>query len=248
MLPRHNDAVGSQVALILTSTLRPHAGVAVKVNSERLRAVQYLETLRWWKRNSPWPILFADNSGSSLLNELRFEGGEDCVVIAVEPPPEDLAATRGKGLAEAFMLREAMTRLDPKFTAIVKVTGRLTVRNIGRCLASMDGRFVTCKISPDLTFSDSRVFAGDRESLRYLVNRVIDGADDESGRYFEHELAAGALSLISGGVPFRAFHRLPSVRGVSGTSGNAYGGAFHEAARLAHDGVRRFVRWRHLSL
>jgi hypothetical protein len=61
-------------------------------------------------------------------------------------------------------------------------------------------------------------------------------------------LAAGALSLISDGVPFRAFHRLPSVRGVSGTSGNAYGGAFHEAARLAHDGVRRFVRWRHLSL
>jgi hypothetical protein len=228
--------------------VRPHPGVTVRVDDEQVRLSQYRHALRWWNSNSPWPIVFVDNSGSPLLEELNSEMNARCALMAVEPPPAHLVAARGKGLGEALMLRNAIARLDPKFNVIVKVTGRLTVTNINKCFSSFDGGFVTCKLKPDLTFSDSRVFAGDRQSVEYLVDHIIEKSNDEDVRYFEHELAAGALHLISQGIQFRSFRRLPSIRGISGTSGQSYGRGGHEAARLTYDGVRRFVRWRNLSL
>lgn len=234
--------------VVLTSTLSPHAGVTVSVKDEGVRLGQYLQALRWWKGSSPWPIVFADNSGLPLPEELSSEAGDRCTLLAVDPPPAQLIGTKGKGVGEALIIKTAMERMDQTFNVIVKVTGRLTVRNIHSCFSSVDGRFVTCKISPDLKFSDSRVFAGDRTSVGYLVDRVIERSNDADGRYFEHELAAGALQLFSEGVEFRAFHKLPSTRGGSGTMGSSYSGPLHDAARLAHDGVRRFIGWRHLSL
>jgi hypothetical protein len=233
--------------LILTSTVRPHPGVTVRVSDERVRLGQYRHALHWWKSNSPWPIVFVDNSGSPLLEELNPEMDARCALMTVEPPARSVAA-RGKGVCEALMLRSALERLDPKFNVIVKVTGRLTVANIDKCFSSFDDSFVTCKMTPDLTFSDSRIFAGDRQSVEYLVDCVIEKSNDEDVRYFEHDLAAGALHLVSEGIPFRSFRRLPSIRGISGTSGQSYGRVSHEAARLTYDGVRRFVRWRNLSL
>ena len=242
-----DDPVGTAPVLILTSTVRPHPGVTVRVNDEQIRLGQYRHALRWWKSNSPWPIVFVDNSGSPLFEELNPEMNARCLLMAVEPPPAHLAA-RGKGVCEALMLRSAIERLDPRFNVIVKVTGRLTVTNIDRCLPPFDGRFVTCKMTPDLTFSDSRIFAGDRQSVNYLADCIIEKSNDEDVRYFEHELAAGALHLISQGVAFRSFRRLPSIRGISGTSGQSYGRGWQVPARLTYDGVRRFVHWRNLSL
>lgn len=243
-----NDLVKAKPVLILTSTLQPHSGVAVMIHDERVRLRQYRQALRWWKTNSPWPVVFADNSGSRLLTELNSEASDRCTLLAVRIPPAFLVASKGKGVGEALILRDAMERIHSDFNVIVKVTGRLTVRNITNCFSALEGRFLTCKITPTLDFSDSRVFAGDRTSIQYLADRIVQKSDEQNERYFEHELAAGALHLFSQGVPFRAFHRLPAIRGMSGTSGKSYDSPWHQPARWAHDGVRHFTSSQHLSL
>lgn len=65
-----------QVVLLLTGCIRPNIkNDILAITDVETRKNQYLEAIRWYVQNTPYKIVFCENSGYDISSELRVSGG-----------------------------------------------------------------------------------------------------------------------------------------------------------------------------
>jgi hypothetical protein len=144
-----------------------------------------------------------ENSGSDLseLAEIAKRLPEKNVeFLSFKAPKFD--GSLGKGYGEMICLQHAIehSQLLARSRQFVKVTGRYYMTNATRFLLFVEGRRETeviCDMLLNLTWADSRVFAGTADFLRTYLFPLRDEVNDSQGSNFEHVLARAVHACMA---------------------------------------------------
>ena len=234
--------------LVMTACLEPkHGHVALAAPRERL--IEYRLSLRMWRASTDWHIYFVDNSNSPLLNQLRDEFSDETTTFLSLAGPEPELHPRGKGYAEAYMLRQVLGLVDSSVKHIAKVTGRLRVKNFGELVRSLpEVPYCSVELESSLRFCDTRLVVADRNVFAQMVDASLSMVDDGAGVYLEHAFAKAVLQQVCAGVSFVPFRVLPAYAGRSGTTGDRYDSGSARIRYLLHELVRRPIVRRNLTI
>ena len=209
--------------ILLTACVNPGGMPFTVLNdtSERLR--QYREALNFYLNETTLPIVFCENTlcdfsedykeyiASGRLEYITFDGN-------------NFDKSRGKGYGEALIMEEAFrhSRLLDQCNFVVKITGRLIVRNISQ-LVKDNRRMFTDTIQtfyPNNNMADSRLVILPK---LFCIDDFLarkDSINDTEGYYFEHLLYDAVISRKK--YIYVPFLHVPLIDGVSGSTGNLY--------------------------
>ena len=143
-------------------------------------------------------------------------------------PGKKIQVNRLKGLGEMEIIEYAL--IHSKFNLlldkhrIVKITGRLIVRNINSLLKCdkwhlYPYKSIVCHVNSDLTFADSRIFISLGSFMNLLVKQK-KYLNDTKGIYFEHLLCQQIKQQKT--FTFFPFITEPHFEGISGSTGIKY--------------------------
>jgi hypothetical protein len=234
--------------LLLTATIDPGATPLLERRDPLTRLQDYMAALDTWLASGAAPrIVFCENSGYDLaaLEEVALRrGGSEVEFISYAD--NGSGATRGKGHSELRLIERALrtSRLLAGSEVIVKCTGRLTVSNAFPVLQAIAAaRFdVMCVLKQYLSFADTRFFAATPAFIEsYLLPRT-GMIDDMAGVFLEHALACATAGAVASRLSWRPFPVLPSLAGISGTSGKSMtDGTLKRIARSVYHRVSTIV-------
>lgn len=213
--------------ILLTACVNPGGMPFTVVSDAKQRLNQYLLALQFYLQNTSCPIVFVDNSNMDKTPFLEYESqyGSRLEILAFDG---NKVKTQGKGLGEMEIIEYAL--MHSKFNLlldkyrIVKITGRLIVRNINSLLKCdkwhlYPYKSIVCHINSDLTFADSRIFIS-LGSFMYLLVKQKKYLNDTKGIYFEHLLCQQIKQQKT--FTFFPFITEPHFEGISGSTGIKY--------------------------
>lgn len=211
--------------LLLTGTVNPDQMAFTKLLDPAKRKAQYIAGLHYWLRATTLPLVFVENSGTDLSQEISAEYADRIEFLTFQGNdyPKDL----GKGYGELKCLEYAAqhSRFFKQCDFVFKVTGRLKIMNFQRLLnyyLQHDTTYVFLDFRRALTFADSRIFGFHPSFLsRYFLKRRHEINDSEQ-RIFENILAKAVLEAVIAGEAYRQFPYYPKFIGVSGTDNIPY--------------------------
>lgn len=225
------DLSAPPTVLLLTATISVGDTCFVQRRQARLRLDDYRHALELWLR-APLaiPIVFCENSGSDLseLRELcRHYNPRGQQVEFLSFAGQDFPGERGKGYGELQIISHVLhnSRMIRGEERVLKVTGRLFVRNIAKILRDVSSNPVPdvfCDWSRNLTWADSRVFCALVPFLRSHLLPLQELVNDSQGVCLEHALSRAVHQAIANGLHWALIPRCPDVVGISGTSGLKY--------------------------
>lgn len=213
--------------ILLTACINPGGMPFTVVSDATQRLNQYLLALQFYLQNTSCPIVFVDNSNMDKTPFLEYETqyGSRLEILSFDG---NKVKTQGKGLGEMEIIEYAL--MHSKFNLlldkyrIVKITGRLIVRNINSLLKCdkwhlYPYKSIVCHVNSDLTFADSRIFIS-LGSFMYLLVKQKKYLNDTKGIYFEHLLCQQIKQQKT--FTFFPFITEPHFEGISGSTGIKY--------------------------
>ena len=213
--------------ILLTACVNPGGMPYTVVSDAKQRLNQYLLALQFYLQNTSCPIVFVDNSNMDKTPFLEYESqyGSRLEILTFDG---NKVKTQGKGLGEMEIIEYAL--MHSKFNLlldkyrIVKITGRLIVRNINSLLKCdkwhlYPYKSIVCHINSDLTFADSRIFISLGSFMNLLVKQK-KYLNDTKGIYFEHLLCQQIKQQKT--FTFFPFITEPHFEGISGSTGIKY--------------------------
>ena len=213
--------------ILLTACINPGGMPFTVVSDATQRLNQYLLALQFYLQNTSCPIVFVDNSNMDKTPFLEYESqyGSRLEILSFDG---NKVKTQGKGLGEMEIIEYAL--IHSKFNLlldkhrIVKITGRLIVRNINSLLECdkwhlYPYKSIVCHVNSDLTFADSRIFISLGSFMNLLVKQK-KYLNDTKGIYFEHLLCQQIKQQKT--FTFFPFITEPHFEGISGSTGIKY--------------------------
>jgi hypothetical protein len=220
----------SKVILLLTGAVNPNNMTFTKLSDARSRAVQYIESIRFWLRTANIPVVFVENSNVDFSGWFEKEIQENRLEM-LHFDGNNFDRSLGKGYGELLCLEYAQQHSiymrDADF--VFKVTGRHKILNFPVFL-KMAQQLPDIGLMVDfqkyMTFCDSRFFGYVPSFVPAYLSCFRNVLDDSRQVYFEHVFCMAALRAISDGYIFRPFVDFPRVDGVSGTSNTKYNSSY----------------------
>ena len=213
--------------ILLTACINPGGMPFTVVSDATQRLNQYLLALQFYLQNTSCPIVFVDNSNMDKTPFLEYESqyGSRLEILSFDG---NKVKTQGKGFGEMEIIEYAL--IHSKFNLlldkhrIVKITGRLIVRNINSLLKCdkwhlYPYKSIVCHVNSDLTFADSRIFISLGSFMNLLVKQK-KYLNDTKGIYFEHLLCQQIKQQKT--YTFFPFITEPHFEGISGSTGIKY--------------------------
>ena len=213
--------------ILLTACINPGGMPFTVVSDATQRLNQYLLALQFYLQNTSCPIVVVDTSNMDKTPFLEYESqyGSRLEILSFDG---NKVKTQGKGLGEMEIIEYAL--IHSKFNLlldkhrIVKITGRLIVRNINSLLKCDKWHLypypsIVCHVNSDLTFADSRIFIS-LGSFMYLLVKQKKYLNDTKGIYFEHLLCQQIKQQKT--FTFFPFITEPHFEGISGSTGIKY--------------------------
>ncbi len=220
----------NKTVILLTSCISPGTMPDVVRRDIHHRLQDYAEVIQNLSRSvRNGQIVYCDNSGYDLEQLSRI--------------PETIGSTSawefisldgnkqndlGKGYGEMEIIRHALSHssLITPDRRVLKVTGRLSLRNSCSILTNIEkdatSAEIFCDLRGNLRWADSRVFASSVRFLREYLLPLGSTLNDSLGISFEHVLARAAHAAMSDGLAWAMLPETPDLVGVSGTSGTRY--------------------------
>lgn len=211
--------------ILLTGCINPNGMSFTSLNDPRERMDQYVAAIKFYLTNSNYPIVFVENSGTDIsklftssiqsgkIEFLSFKGNKE--------------KERGKGYGECEIIQYALDNSHfinfTKGKRIVKITGRLIVKNISILLGLHNilspQNSVCCTINSDYTYADSRIMISQTTFYQEILKQK-ELIHDAKGYFFEHLLCDTIKKEKS--FSFSPFYIMPQILGVSGSTGEEY--------------------------
>ncbi|MGN0050820.1 MAG: hypothetical protein ACI37N_06480 [Prevotella sp.] len=219
--------------ILLTACVNPGGMPFTVLNDKSERLRQYREALDFYLRETTLPIVFCENTlfdfsedykeyiAAGRLEYITFDGN-------------NFDKSKGKGYGEALIMEEAfrLSNLLGQCYFVVKITGRLIVRNISQLVK--DNRImITDTIQtfyPHDNMIDSRLVILPK---LFCINDFLakkKSINDTQGYFFEHLLYDTIISRKK--YVFVPFLHVPLIDGMSGSTGNLYNS---DSAQYNHD-------------
>lgn len=170
-------------------------------------------------------IVYCDNSGydlSVLKSLIKDYPSKEVEFLSFTGQNESLRY--GKGHGEISIMEYALNNsyLIADSSYIVKITGRLIVRNFDAIMKKLDNvrNFdICCDLRNNLAFSDSRIFVSSKIFLCEYLFPLKKLLNDSNGVWMEHILAFATHNALGDSMRWAPFHLALDIHGVSGTSG-----------------------------
>lgn len=228
--------MANNISIILTATIDVKGISHMERSDAHVRLADYKGALISWLRNPAVDsIVFVENSGYDL-NELReIVANHDKCKISVEFlsfDGQDFPRNLGKGYGEMIALQYAVKHSEilAKTRKFIKVNGRYYVPNIDKIInyfSTYSDLDVMCDFSRRISWSDSRVFAGNFRFLNDYLCSTLDLINDSVGVNFEHVLARAAHRAIADGRNWSLLPCVPRLQGIYATGNIPYKNSIH---------------------
>jgi hypothetical protein len=220
--------------LLLSATIQPKGMSALKLHDAEERRGQYETNFRYWLAATGINIdgiLLMENSGADLgsfhnLADRENTSGRKIEIIGLDM--NDFPRELGKGFGEFRALDVALrqSQLAAQSDYLVKLTGRLRVRNLGSIIHNLDLPFDLCGDvhpypDPARGVIDSRLIVFDRNFYFKNCMGLYEEMNDSAGEYAEHRF----YQLVRRTPAARVVTRLPREPrwvGASGSTGERY--------------------------
>lgn len=222
--------------ILLSATINPKGMTFLALHNIEERRRQYLAALKALLTD-PSPdiggIVWVENSGADLtaIRELvadqnKFNRPIDIISLDLNDYPRDL----GKGYGEFRALDQGLAKspLSDKFSHIVKMTGRLSVANLGSILRHFPATFDICAdIRPESAdaskgFMDTRLMAVSRDFYFEKALGLYHEMNDANAVYAETAFYNLARKSAGDAVIYPRLPREPRWIGHAGTDGTPY--------------------------
>jgi hypothetical protein len=218
--------------LLLTACISPNGMSYTAVQNPMEREAAYLAALSYYLDNTRFRIVFCNNSGEDISSKIMDNEGR---VEFLSYLGNDYDKSLGKGYGEFQIIEYAFehSKLLLSCKRIVKITGKLKVRNLPEILKHSDWLFgqdadfilvnTPSPKSADNNLGgvvDSRCIVGNRTFFERFLS-VGNLINDSAGYYFEHLLYKVCEDYRKHSIV--AEFPLPlMIEGNSWTSGAAY--------------------------
>ncbi len=215
-----------KVILLLTATINPNNMIFLKRDDSLQRMKDYVKSFQKWISfyKELHKIVICENSGYDLSPFLKiknqYSNKVDINVLSFEGNkyPREL----GKGYGEAGIINYFLNNFKKlqDYDYIVKVTGRLFVRNFKQLISVINlNPDISGIINKNLNYADSRIFLARPEIFQKYFFKMEDEINDSVGIFFEHVLARRIIKALAYKYRFEVFPELPHIIGINGTSG-----------------------------
>ena len=218
------------ILLLLTACINPGNTSFTALNNQEERKAQYIKALNYYISKTNYKIVFTENSNIDIsplfVKEIK-SGRLECLTFS-----GNKEKNRGKGVGECEIIQHALDNSTIinryKKVRIVKITGRLIIKNIRlinnihRLLFPINT--ILFAINSDISFPDSRYIIAPASFYIKLLN-LKKAIDDSVGYYFEHALLDTLIK--ENNYSYSPFFIQPDIVGVSGTTGKLYGSQNH---------------------
>lgn len=218
----------NKTVILLTACINPNGMSYTAIQDIAVRTRQYTEALDFYLQNSHLKIVFVENTLydiSSSYKQYIAENRLECLSFAGNTFSREL----GKGYGEAEIIKYALEHSSfiKEADYIVKITGRLILRNLNNILGITNLLYAGRKngVSVDVIdehIAESRVIIASFDFYSTFFIPNMNQINDSSGYYFEHLLVSSIKNWISSGNIFIPIPVFPQLVGYSGSTGIEY--------------------------
>lgn len=212
-----------KICLLLTACVNPGGMSYTALQDSGIRKKQYEEALDFYLKKTNVPIVFVENTScdfSAKYNDYIQEGRLECHTFN----GNDYDKSLGKGYGEykILMYADAHSKILSSCQYVLKITGRIKVRNI-KCLLKSKSLMLNNVFRCDFRETDylwSMVVMIETQKLMDVFKAEGHRLNDSNGVYFEHILYEGMVKDKK--VLAIPFFESPEINGVCGTSNQPY--------------------------
>lgn len=235
-----------KITILLTGCIHPNTSEGLVISNADTRKQQYLDAIRWYQENTPYRIVFCENSGTDISGEVSDPNHRMEFLTYVSGP---MKVDYGKGLREMEIIEYAVSH--SKFLMdsdiIIKGTGRLVLKNILHIVSWIARKdlknFCSSWMSIKMLHSDSRfffcspsflkTFIGYKSRLNYNIN-------------FE-KLLATCIGENRGRFQFVYPYIWYNIEGIGGGMGEKYHFTHAQYSRLNIKNIVYYIAFNYLG-
>lgn len=217
-----------KTCILLTSCIKPSDKVfGSRLKNSKERYSQYISAIKYYLEDSKAQmIVLCDNSNTKPEDEIYNDCariGKEFEWISFQGNMEE-TEKRGKGYGEGEIIDYAMrhSRLIAKSDSIVKITGRLIVKNINSILnvATSGCNYIDIyELNNGAYYADTRFFIYNKSDYDDLLLGCKDKVDERKGVIYETCIAESINDSI---IKHRFIPFFPRFIGRAGGSGFLY--------------------------
>lgn len=211
--------------ILLTACISPEGMIFTKLQDSTVREAQYINAINYYLANTEFKIVFCNNSGEDISNKIIHNKNR---VEFLSFNGNNFDKNFGKGYGEFIIIKYALENslFIKEADYIIKITGRIKVKNITKSLFLNDLFLVFPKKRVYITLEDScnmatsNYFIAPKSFFDLFVN-IDNGINDSGGYYFEH-LLFDFIERHRYNFFYADFLIMLDVEGVAGTNGVSY--------------------------
>lgn len=208
-----------KVILLLTACVKPNCNDILTIKDYVVRREQYLSAITWYLLNTPYKLVFCENSGTDIsgLIDAKYNNRIEFVTFN-SPNTNDLS----KSYKEMEIIEYAYKHsiFIQESNLFVKITGRLILKNITQIVLYLEHKiknyskpYICSCLGARNLWSDSRFFF-----FTYPVFEKLIARKKEININFEFERALGTIIYEERKINL-TFIYPPSFLRVSGVGG-----------------------------
>lgn len=240
-------------SILLTGCINPNGMKCTAVQDATVRRQQYIDAITFYLSNTKNHIVFVENSNEDISDFFREAVASkrlECFTF----DGNNYDKSRGKGYGEALIIIKAFTFSEVLRNSheVIKITGRVIVRNINRIIAQNRGGggkqqdpfimvdFWGMKFIPTIVFSFSPY-----HFIKYLESHYED-INETKGCIFEHVFYRYAKCPD---IEIHIYVPSPQLDGICGGWGCAYENRpFLKALEVNLRGLKILYKERHETI
>lgn len=213
--------------LLLTACINPNGMEFTTIQNCHIRRKQYETALSWYLENTIYPIVFVENT-NTYIGEIYQKYIDSKRIEFITFQGNNYPRHLGKGYGEALIIQEAIQHSSfiTNETNIVKITGRLIIKNINSLINEIPKNnsttiASTCTIKSNYICNSYFVIAPTSFYTKYFF-KEITLINDSEGRFFEHILFQNIVKWIKDEKKYHEFYHFVNIIGLSGSTGKPY--------------------------
>ena len=223
--------------LIITATIQPNS-IMVTQNDVEVRKKEYLDTLKFYLKQSQLPIYFFENSDYDIKNDEDFQTILNQERVSLYRYPKSGEFAKGKGYQEFEVLDQTIPKLIDEYDEFIKVSGRYKVINFKELVAQKNNGILIDR-HQKRGVAITSFFRCKMEEYMQFIKGSYQEANDQKGIFIEHIIYQRLKIIPKDNIDL--FIKNPFYEGVSGS----YGGNLnrHPLKMKIRNMERTLLKW-----
>ena len=216
-------SANDRIVILMTACVFPEGKNIVKLSDPTIRKKQYLDAIEFYLRETKCNIVFCENSGTNIYDDVSFHEKERLEYLTFSfRGGED----KGTGYGEAKIIEYAIrnSQFIRKASGVIKITGRVRILNINEICRSAhtknNRQFVSISFCSDLGLMTSSVcFLATKEWLFDTMVSYIDNFNNLSDKLLENYIY---IKIVEDSA-LKIFRLNPIINGICAGINRPYG-------------------------